>query len=146
MVDLANKGYRFKPVVATVEGGRLRAFFRSIGETNPAVIGRDASGRVAIPPTYLFCLEMLDADDPFGFVNEIGVGIDEILHANQSFTYHHPIHVGDTVTFRASVSDIFEKKNGVLTFVVQDVEIFDQDERMVAEVQRTFVIRKEIAA
>ncbi len=146
MVELANKGYRFKPVVATVEGGRLRAFFRSIGETNPAVTEPDASGRIAIPPTYLLCLEMLDADDPFGFVNEIGVSIDEILHANQSFVYHQAIYVGDTVTFRARVSDIFEKKNGALTFIVQDVEILNQDEQLVAEIQRTFVIRKEIAA
>jgi len=146
MVDPSIKGYQFKPVVGTVEGGRLRAFFRSIGETNPAVTGPDTSGRVAIPPTYLFCLEMLDADDPFGFVNEIGVGIDEILHANQSFTYHHPIYVGDTVTFRAKVGDIFEKKGGALIFVVQDVEISNQDEKLVAEIQRTFVIRKEIVA
>ena len=141
VVDAKYKGHRFNPVMASVEPGRLRAFFRAIGETNPDVIGPDASGRIAIPPTYLFCLEMLDAENPFGFVEEIGVGIEQILHADQGFTYHLPIHVGDKLKFNGRVSDIFEKKNGLLTFVIQDVDVFNQYDKLAAEIRRTFVIK-----
>jgi MaoC dehydratase-like protein len=146
VVDSKFKGHCLRPITAVVEPGRLRAFFRAIGETNPAVIEPDASGLVAIPPTYLFCLEMLDAENPFGFVEEIGVGIQDILHADQSFTYHLPIHVGDRLTFNGRVSDIFEKKNGLLTFVIQDVEVLNQHNQLAAEIRRTFVIRKEARA
>jgi len=143
VVDDRFKAYCFRPVVAVVELGRLRAFFRAIGETNPAVIEPDASGLIAIPPTYLSCLEMLDAENPFGFVDEIGIRIEDILHADQTFTYHLPIHVGDRLTFNGRVSDIFEKKNGMLTFVIQDAEVFNQHNRLVAEVRRTFVIKRK---
>jgi len=143
VVDGKFKGYRFRPLLAEVEHGRLRAFFRAIGETNPGVVEPDASGLIAIPPTYLFCLEMLDAENPFGFVDEIGIRIEDILHADQSFTYHLPIHVGARLTFNGRVSDIFEKKNGLLTFVIQDVEVSNQHKQIVADIRRTFVIKKK---
>ena len=146
-MTLQGKGYPFRPVTATVEPGRLRAFFQAIGETNPWVTEPDASGLVAIPPTYLFCLEMLDAADPFGFVHEIGIRIENILHADQSFTYLRPVHVGDRLTFHGVVSDMFEKRNGALKFVVQDVHVFNQQDERVAEIRRTFVVKQaELAA
>lgn len=141
MVDPDCKGHRFTPVVAHVEAARLQEYLRAIGETNPAVAGPEGSEPAVIPPVYLFCLEMLDAEDPFRFVNEIGIRADEILHADQSFRYHHPIRIGDTLTFQARVSDLFDKKNGALTFVTQDVDVLDQNERLVAEISRTFVVR-----
>ncbi len=145
-VDRAYTGHRFTPVHAVVEPRRLVAFFKAIGETNPAVTEPDESGLVAIPPTYLFCLEMLDADNPFGFVEEIGIGIGDILHADQSFTYHLPVHVGDQLTFHGRVSDIFDKKNGQLTFIIQHVDVLNQRDQLVAEIRRTFVVRQAVAA
>lgn len=146
MLDATLIGYRFRPVEAVVEAGRLRAFHKAIGENNEAMIAPDASGAVAIPPTYLFCLEMLDAENPFGFIEEIGIGIEKILHADQSFNYHLPIHVGTRLRFEARVSDVIQKKNGMLTFIVQDVDVRDQDDRLAAEIRRTFVVRHAEAA
>jgi hypothetical protein len=143
MLDLKFKGHRFRPIVAEVEGARLRAFFKAIGETNPSVVEPDASGRIAIPPTYLFCLEMLDAENPLAFLQEIGVPTEQSLHADQTFSYRLPIHVGDRLTFNARVSDIFEKKNGLLIFVVQDVEVLNQDNQLVAEIRRTLVVKQK---
>lgn len=145
-VDRAHAGRRLTPVHAVVEPRRLHAFFKAIGESNPAVTGPDDSGLVAIPPTYLFCLEMLDAENPFGFVEEIGIAIGDILHADQGFTYHLPIHVGDRLTFNGRVTDIFDKKNGQLTFVIQHVDVLNQRGELAAEIRRTFVIRQEAAA
>lgn len=146
MVDPACLGHEFTPVVATVEAERLDAYFAAIGETNPSMIEPDSSGAVAVPPAYLFCLEMLHAQDPFAFVNEIGVSIEDILHADQHFAYHHTIHVGDTLTYRSRVVDLIEKRNGALTFLVQAAEIFDQDARLVAETKRTFAVRNQAAS
>ena len=67
MVDQSAIGREFTPVTAHVEPGRLRFFAKAIGETNP--VYRDAEAAAAagyaalpVPPTYLFCLEMMDAD------------------------------------------------------------------------------------
>jgi hypothetical protein len=127
-------GQRLTPVTATVEPGRLRSFQKAIGESG-------SQDRQNVPPTYLFCLEMMDAANPFRFVDEIGVAITDILHADQSFTYHSPVHVGDTLTFEARVTDVFEKKNGLLTFIVQEVHVVNQDAVTVADIRRTFVVQ-----
>lgn len=132
-------GYEFRPTTAVVEGGRLRFFHKVIGETNPAIKSRDAP----IPPTYLFCLEMMDAENPFGFVEEIGVSISEILHAEQGFEYLAPVFVGDHVTFRYRVSDVVHKKNGALTFVIQDGVVTNQGGVVVAKIRRSFAIKNQ---
>jgi hypothetical protein len=132
-------GQRLTPVPATVEPGRLRFFRKAIGETAP----KDGQG---VPPTYLFCLEMMDAGNPFRFVDEIGVAITDILHADQSFTYHAPVHVGDILTFEARVTDVFDKKNGLLTFIVQEVNVVNQNAVPVADIRRTFVVQNAARA
>ena len=75
--------------------GRLRYFFNTLGETNP--IYRDpeaakAAGFAAtpIPPTYLFCLEMLDADNPFAMLEALDIDLRRVLHGEQKFVYHAP--------------------------------------------------------
>jgi hypothetical protein len=125
-------------VTATVEPGRLRAFRKAIGET----VSEDRG----VPPTYLFCLEMMDAANPFRFVDEIGVAITDILHADQSFSYRAPVEVGDTLTFNARVTDVFDKKNGLLTFIVQEVNVVNQDAVPVADIRRTFVVQNTARA
>jgi hypothetical protein len=140
------KGHVFAPVTATVEAGRLRFFNKAIGETNPAVTGPDSSGRVPVPPTYLFCLEMLDAENPFAFVDELGVPITGILHGEQAFAYHAPVRVGDVLRFEGRLADVFHKKGGELTFLVQQVSVTNNDGVQVAEIMRTIVLRKEALA
>jgi hypothetical protein len=127
-------GRRLTPVTATVEPGRLRSFQKAIGEEG-------LQDRSDVPPTYLFCLEMMDAANPFRFVDEIGVAIADILHADQSFAYRAPVDVGDTLTFDARVTDVFDKKNGLLTFIVQEVTVVNQDSVTVADIKRTFVVQ-----
>ena len=67
MVDRSAIGRSFTPVTAHVEPGRLRYFCETIGERSP--IYRDAQAAraagypaIPVPPTYLFCLEMMDAE------------------------------------------------------------------------------------
>ena len=70
MVDSSAIGHAFTPVTAHVEPGRLPYFFSTLGETNP--VYRDPAAAKAAgysatpaPPTYLFCLEMMDTERPF---------------------------------------------------------------------------------
>jgi acyl dehydratase len=138
MVDRSAIGRDLTTVRANVEPGRLRYFFDAVGERNP--VYRDAAvakaagyGAIPIPPTYLFCLEMMDAEKPFEFF--------ELLHVEQRFTYHAPAVVGDTLTFRSRVSDVVDKKGGALTIVDVTTAVTNQRGERVAEALRTIVIR-----
>ena len=145
MVDQSAVGRSFTPVTARVEPGRLRYFVNTIGERNP--IYRDAQvartegySAIPAPPTYLFCLEMLDSDDPFEFLTELEINLTRILHGEQSFTYHAPVVVGDTITFRSRVTGVTDKKGGAMTMVVLVTEVTNQHGVRVAETARTVVV------
>ena len=78
MVDQSAVGRSFTPVTAHVEPGRLRYFFNALGERNPiyrdaAVARTNGYSAVPAPPTYLFCLEMMDSDNPFEFLTALKI-------------------------------------------------------------------------
>jgi hypothetical protein len=50
---------------------------------------------IPIPPTYLFCLEMMDAEKPFEFLEALQIDLARVLHGEQRFSYHAPVVVGD---------------------------------------------------
>ena len=151
MVDQSAVGKRFTPVTAHVEPGRLRYFFNTLGETNPVYRDRGAAqadGYTAVPapPTYLFCLEMMDAAEPFEFLTALGIDIARVLHGEQRFNYLAPIVVGDTLTFRPRVISVTDKKGGAMTLMVIETEVINQHGVHVADAARTIVVRNEVAS
>ncbi|MHC2335295.1 MaoC family dehydratase N-terminal domain-containing protein [Bradyrhizobium sp. USDA 4454] len=138
MVDQSAVGRAFTPVTAHVEPGRLRFFLDTLGETNP--VYRDAVA-VPVPPTYLFCLEMMDAPDPFEFLTALGIDLARVLHGEQRFDYHAPVVVGDTLTFHPRVTGVTDKKGGAMTLIVVDTPVTNQNGVHVADVSRTIVVR-----
>ncbi|RJF77841.1 MaoC family dehydratase N-terminal domain-containing protein [Rhodopseudomonas palustris] len=146
MVDQSAVGHRFTPVTADVEPGRLRYFFETLGESN--LVYRDAAAAEAagykgipIPPTYLFCLEMLDNDKPFEFLTALDIDLGKVLHGEQSFTYHAPVVVGDKLTFQSSVASVADKKGGAMTLIVVETAVTNQHGVHVADTARTIVVR-----
>ena len=146
MVDQSAVGREFTPVTARVEPGRLRFFLDTLGESNP--LYRDAqaasgAGYAAtpVPPTYLFCLEMMDATVPFEFLTALNIDLARVLHGEQRFDYHAPVVIGDTLTFRPHVTGVSEKKGGAMTLVVVETSVTNQNGVHVADLSRTVVIR-----
>ncbi|MGY4569684.1 MaoC family dehydratase [Bradyrhizobium pachyrhizi] len=146
MVDQSAVGRTFTPVTARVEPGRLRFFLDTLGETN-AIYRDEATAQAAgftaapVPPTYLFCLEMMDAPDPFEFLTALGIDLARVLHGEQRFDYHAPVMVGDTLTFRPRVTGVTDKKGGAMTLIVVDTPVTNQTGVHVADVSRTVVVR-----
>ena len=108
MVDQSVVGRSVTPVTAHVEPGRLRFFRETIGETQSGLPrrGRRAGRRIRgipVPPTYLFCLEMMDAEQAFEFLGVLDTDLARVLHGEQRFAYRAPVMVGDTVTFEPHV-------------------------------------------
>jgi acyl dehydratase len=146
MVDQSAVGRSFTPVTAHVEPGRLRFFLNTLGEQNP-VYRDEAAARGAgysatpIPPTYLFCLELMDAERPFEFLTELNIDLARVLHGEQRFTYHASVVVGDTLTFKSRVTNVADKKGGAMTMVVVETEVTNQHGAHVADTARTIVVR-----
>ena len=147
MIDRKFIGYKSRPFDTEVEKGRLRLFAKAIGESNPIYsdeIAAKAAGyrAIPVPPTFLFCLEM-EQPQPYRWFRDVGIPLSRVLHGGQSFRYQKTACAGDVLTFNAEIVDIYDKKNGALEFVIQDVYITDQSNAPVADFSRTIVIRHD---
>ena len=146
MVDDSAIGLTLAPVHARVEPGRLLFFLDVLGERN-AVYRDLAAARAAgfserpIPPTYLFCLEMMDGEKPFEMLEALKIDISRILHGEQRFVYRAPVHVGDELTFETSVTGVQHKKGGALTMIDVTTKVANQHGEPVADCVRVVVVR-----
>jgi len=146
MVDQSAVGREFTPVTARVEPGRLRFFLDTLGEDNPVYRDENAARAAGysarpVPPTYLFCLEMMDATVPFEFLSALNIDLARVLHGEQRFGYFSPVVIRDVLTFRPRVTSVTDKKGGAMTLIVVDTSVTNQDGVHVADVSRTVVVR-----
>jgi len=138
-------GHTFPPFTTTVEAGKIKLFCKAIGEGDP-IYSDEAAAKAAgyrgitAPLTFLRALQ---ADDPNkgGLLKLLDVDIGLILHGEQHFEYFAPVIVGDTVMCQEKVVDIYDKKGGALWFVVQEMEMKDQTDRLLAKGRSVTVVR-----
>jgi acyl dehydratase len=145
MIDRKWIGHDFGSAELPIERGRLKFFAKAIGETNPIYTDEVAAGAAGYsdlpaPPTFLFSAE-LDAGTVFDVVAQMGVKLEQLLHGEQSFSYHAPVVAGDVVTVTSRVSDIFDKKGGALQFIVKDGRAVNQRGEHVADMRSILVVR-----
>jgi acyl dehydratase len=144
-VDASVVGRRFPPHTVEVERGRLRFFAQATGQSDRAYTDVEAARAAGypdlpVPPTFLFCLEM-ERPEPWDFVAELGVDLRTILHGGQSFDYHAMAYAGDRLTFASGITDVYQKKNGALTFVERTTDV-TRDGAAVARLAATIVLRR----
>ena len=128
-----------------VEKGQLRLFAKAVGEINPIYTDETAAreaGYPALPapPTFAFSLGLL-APAQKGSIVEMGVNIGNVLHGEQRFDYHAPIHAGDRVRLKTTTVDIYEKKGGALEFIVQDTTAHNQNDVLCVSARTVIVVR-----
>ncbi len=145
VIDRKWIGHVLAPIEFAIERGRLRFFAKAIGETDPIYtdlsVARDAGySDLPAPPTFLFSAE-LDAGTTFAMLEMLGVDTARILHGEQSFRYFTDVIAGDTVTVRSRISDIYDKKDGALQFVVKQSEVVNHRAEKVAELRAVIVVR-----
>lgn len=145
MIDKKWIGHQLPASVLPIERSRLQYFAKAIGATDPiytdAAAARDAGyPDLPAPPTFLFAAE-LDSGVSDGLLTDLQIPIAKLLHGEQSFSYHRPACVGDTVTVRSAVTDIYDKKNGALEFVVKTSRATNQRDELVAELRTVIVCR-----
>lgn len=146
MLDKNFIGHRYDSITVPVELGRLKFFAKAIGETNPIYFDTAAaqeSGHKSVlaPPTFMM---VIDAEYPVDSMPEIdllGMDLGRVMHAGQTFEYFEPVYAGDEITADRRISDIYDKKDGALEFVVIDSEYTNQSGRLVSKAQMSIVYR-----
>ncbi|MGQ0700217.1 MAG: MaoC family dehydratase N-terminal domain-containing protein [Panacagrimonas sp.] len=145
MIDTKHIGRQLPSTLFEVEKGRLRFFAKATGETRPEYIDEAAAQAAGyrslpVPPTFLMGAD-LDAGIMFTLLEELGVPIGNILHGEQSFTYHAQVCAGDVLKVESRIADIYSKKGGALEFIVKDSVITDQNGVKVMEARSVIVAR-----
>ena len=145
MIDRKWIGHDLGTSVLPIERTRLKFFAKAIGETDP-VYTDEAAAREAgysdlpAPPTFLFAAG-LDSGSLDRMLADLGVPIERILHGEQGFSYHRAVCVGDTITVKEKIVDIYDKKNGAMEFIVKTAQAHNQKGEPVAEMRMVIVVR-----
>lgn len=145
MIDKKWIGHELPASVLPIERTRLQFFAKAIGETDPIYTDPQAAkaagyADLPAPPTFLFAAE-LDSGASMKMLADLQIPIAKVLHGEQGFTYHRAACVGDTVTVRSRIDDIYDKKNGALEFVVKSSTAINQRGELVAEMRTVIVAR-----
>lgn len=149
MIDRSRIGYRSPPTRVTVDAWRVKLFCQAIGETDPVYwdgeAARAAGHRASpLPPTYLKAIEGEHLSSA-ALMAMLRVPLRGVLHAEQSFEHQAPVHVGDEVEVSREVAEIYDKKDGALTFIVV-VTHYRVEERPVAQSRQTILVRNRLNA
>jgi acyl dehydratase len=145
MIDKKWLGHEMPASVLPIERSRLQFFAKAIGETNPIYTDTEAAQKAGYadlpaPPTFLFAAE-LDSGASDQLLTDLQIPIAKLLHGEQSFSYYRAACVGDTVTVRSTITDIYDKKNGALEFVVKTSVATNQTGERVAELRTVLVCK-----
>lgn len=145
MIDRKWIGHELPASILPIERSRLRFFAKATGETRleyTDIAAARAAGYADLPapPTFLMAAE-LDSGVSDQLLKDLQIPLANLLHGEQSFAYHKPVCAGDTVTVRSVISDIYDKKNGALEFVVKSARAVNQRDELVAEFKSVLVCR-----
>ena len=121
-----------------IERGPVSFFAKAVLDDNP--VYRDPKAAtdagfdgIPAPPTFTFAMQHMGAfgelqpPDPTGGTNPMHSVMGElygkgalILHGEQEFEYHRPLVVGDVLSGKGTIVDVYEKdtESATMTFIV----------------------------
>lgn len=145
MIDRSFIGLEMGPFHATLEKGQMELFAKALGENKSIYSDESVAQAKGFPslvalPTYLIRLGTRD-DLTFGLFDKLGIDLAKLLHGEQEFILERPLCAGETLRGVKKVTDIFDKKDGALEFVVTETVYHDEQGRFAGSDQCTFVIR-----
>jgi acyl dehydratase len=131
---------------------QIEAYCEAVGETNPIytndaynAIGpltrdRYPHGAILAPPGMLHTMPVSQGLDP-----KLQVHFkSNTFHAGQKMEIFAPIHPDDSIRARAQVKEIYDKtgRTGRMVFVVRRISYVNQDDKVVAAIESSFVNRE----
>lgn len=121
---------------------KIRDFAAAIGDLSPAYTSKEAAQAlghpdVIAPPTFAIVLTFRMG----GFVldPELGVDYSRVVHGEQQFVHHRPIHAGDVLVATPRIDDIRARGNNET--MVWSADIRTADGEPVCRAVNTLVVR-----
>ena len=116
---------------ARVEAGHVRRFAEAVGDSNPR-------WKVEVPPTFLVALAPVSLH--LSEAEEYGQGW---LNGGNRFEYFVPVKIGDEITARGRVAEVYEKEgsSGNLLFIIFESDYTNQRGELVARLRGTAIRR-----
>ena len=127
----ARIGVEGEPVTGVVEAGHVKRFAQAIGDPNPR-------WEKEAPPTFLVALAPVSLH--LSEAEEYGRGW---LNGGNRFDYVAPVRIGDRISARGKVADVYEKEgsSGNLLFIIFETNYVNQDGAPVARLRGTMIRR-----
>lgn len=124
---------------------RLRNFAAATGQADPIYTDINAAKQAGhrdlpVPPTFFFGID-LEGKNAWTFLRDLGVDLRTVLHGEQRFIYREMAYAGDELTTMSWITDIYEKKGGLLEFVVRDTVVSNQHDVVVVEMRSITVVQ-----
>ena len=147
MVDKSIVGTEMGVSWMLVEQGKIREFAKAILDENPVYSGEDPP----VPPTFTMAMAHWPAPQGGGgasSLSKMGLDLLRVLHGGQEYEYLGEIKVGDKLTTRSKISDVYEKegkRGGTLTFVTSETTFTNQRGEDVL-IARTILVQTSKAA
>ena len=109
-------------------------FFNKIAAQN------EGFPNIVCPPTYLISIGM-----KMNILNEcledLGIGLEKILHAGQDFNYLDLVFVEDKISMKTIFKNVYEKNEGKLMFFVYESRFYNQNKAEVCVMNNTLLVR-----
>ena len=145
LIDKKLIGKQYPDISFAIEKQRLRFFSKATSQTDPIYFNEKFAKQkgypsIVAPPTFLTTVGY-EKDNPYDFLDELGIEIDRVLSAGQNYIFYNLIFAGDLISMKSRISDIYDKKSGKLQFVEISSEFYKQKAKKVAKSISTLVYR-----
>jgi hypothetical protein len=123
MADKSLIGTDLGTVTFPVERGKVREFANAILDDNPAFQEEKAPAPLTFSMTRSFW------PTEGGDMSKININYAMVVHGGQEFEYLGPVRVGDTLTGRSRIADVYEKegkRGGTMGFYVFETTFANQ--------------------
>lgn len=133
-IDRKHVGYRIPTFEVAVDAARIQRFREAIGCDSPLSDPNEA------PATFMKVVEG-EGNSSRQIVTALGIDLRRVLHAEQEFEYGRPIRGGDRILVDRVVSNIYDRNDGALDFVVIDSTLRTPDGLLVGTSRQWILVR-----
>ena len=137
------KGKEYQEVSFEVERDRVVQFADAIRDPNSIFREPDAAraagfGEQVAPPTFVTVMQILTSGQVV-LDQDLGLNYTLVVHAEQEYEWHRPVHVGDVLSAVPRIADIYAK--GPNEFLVIEADIKDASGESVVLARTTLLSR-----
>ena len=138
-------GTSYKTITMVIKEEDVVSFSKATNQedeifSNKIVAQNEGFPNIVCPPTYLISIGM-----KMNILNEcledLGIGLEKILHAGQEFNYSDLVFVQDKISMETIFKNAYEKNEGSLMFFVYESKFYNQNEVEVCVMNNTLLLR-----